>query len=265
MESRLCKTRKCSFLKKRTKKLLLISCFLASPAWAYSRVVSLNLCTDDLIESLAPQKIIALSPLSQDPALAVHPEPFPTVHPDAESVLALHPDLVLAGPFGASAALAILQSRGVPIWRTQLPQDFPAIAAETLQLGDLLGVPNRAHALIAEMDRTLAAIPYQERGNALIFEARGYVDQSGTLGDAVLHAAGYRNAAHGTHIDLETLIETPPDLLVTARRPQFPSLATDLLDHPALAHLRRRAIDPALLICAGPWTAQAVSDLTGPK
>jgi len=173
------------------KAVLLATVLLASPAWAYSRVVSLNLCTDDLIEALAPQKILALSPLSHDPALAVHTDAFPIVHPDAEEILALKPDLILAAPYGAGAALAILLSRGIPVWRTRMPQDFAAIATETLQLGALLGEPARARALVLQMAQTLAAIPHQNRGTALIFEARGYVDQPGSLGDAVLRASGW--------------------------------------------------------------------------
>jgi iron complex transport system substrate-binding protein len=237
---------------------------LAGSAQAYSRVVSLNLCTDDLLVALAPEKIAALSPLSRDPALAVRIGTFPIVHTDAEAVLHTHPDMILAADYGATATLAILQSRGIPIWRTKLPQNFDGIAAETLALGALLGVPARARALVAQMRQTLASLPPRDRGTALIFEARGYVDQPGSLGDAVLRAAGYHNQAHGMRLDLESLIDAPPDLLVTQRRPSFPSLATDLLDHPALAHLRHRTLDATLLICAGPWTAQAVTALAAP-
>ena len=157
-----------------------------------------------------------------------------------------------------------MQERGLTVWRTRLPQDFGGIAAETMELGALLGVPERARALVDQMERTLAAVPRRDRGSALIFEARGYVDQAGSLGDAVLRAAGYRNQAGRSRVDLESLVEDPPDLLVVSRRPAFPSLATDLMEHPALARLRRRAIDPALLICAGPWTAQAVRALAAP-
>ena len=38
---------------------------------------------------------------------------------------------------------------------------------------------------------------------------------------------------------------------------QGDTLASALLDHPALAGVRRRAIPPALTLCAGPFTAQA--------
>jgi len=250
--------------KRRGPTVVCLALALAGSARAYDRVVSLNLCTDDLLVALAPAKIAALSPLSRDPALAVRVGTYPIVQPDAEAVLNAHPDLILAAAYGATTTVAILQSRGLPVWRTGLPQDFAGIAAETLQLGALLGVSDRARTLVAQMNQTLAGIPRRDRGTALIFEARGYLDQPGSLGDAVLRAAGYRNQAVQPRIDLESLVESPPDLLVTARRPSFPSLATDLLDHPALAHLRRRAIDPTLLICAGPWTAQAAVALAAP-
>ena len=34
------------------------------------RVVSLNLCTDQMLVLLAPEKVLALSPLARDPALS---------------------------------------------------------------------------------------------------------------------------------------------------------------------------------------------------
>ena len=53
----------------------------------------------------------------------------------------------------------------------------------------------------------------------------------------------------------------PPDVLVSATAPDYPSMATDLLAHPALAGMPRRAVAPALLVCGGPWTAKAVTVL----
>jgi len=75
----------------------------------------------------------------------------------------------------------------------------------------------------------------------------------------VLRAAGLTNASDGRRIGLEGLLRHPPDLLVVATAPGYPSLASELLDHPALADLPRRAIPPALTICAGPFTARAAA------
>ena len=84
------------------------------------------------------------------------------------------------------------------------------------------------------------------------------VASPGTL-NAVLRAAGLTNASDGRRIGLEGLLRHPPDLLVVATAPGYPSLASELLDHPALADLARRAIPPALTICAGPFTARAAA------
>jgi hypothetical protein len=74
----------------------------------------------------------------------------------------------------------------------------------------------------------------------------------------VLRAAGLTPIGQGRHTSLEALLTHPPALLVTAQAPGFPSLATNLLAHPALAALPRRSVPPALLACGGPWTAEAV-------
>jgi iron complex transport system substrate-binding protein len=92
----------------------------------------------------------------------------------------------------------------------------------------------------------------------------------GTLADAVLTAAGFSNlgAASGFSgygfIPLETVVATPPDLLIHAglddRRP---SQAERLLLHPALARSAAlvAAMDGPLFGCGGPFTATAVKRL----
>ena len=79
--------------------------------------------------------------------------------------------------------------------------------------------------------------------------------------DAVLRAAGLTNAADGRRLGLEVLLRHPPDLLVVPQPPEYPSLATEMLDSPAVAAIPRRALPMPLTICAGPFTAQAVAML----
>jgi hypothetical protein len=77
--------------------------------------------------------------------------------------------------------------------------------------------------------------------------------------DALLHAAGLSNMSDGRRVGMETLLRHPPDLLIVPTVPAYPSLATTMLQHPALAGVPRRMIPPALTICAGPFSAQAVA------
>ncbi len=245
--------------------LLLTLLVWASPASAATRVVSLNLCSDQLLVLLAPEKIIALSLLARDPALsfvARRAASLPVVRASAEAVLRLHPDLILAGPYGAQTTAALLQSEGLPVHRITLPQNFPAIRAQTLHLARLLGVPERGAALVGAMNATLAAVrPPPRPRTAIAWEPRGFTDGPATLMGAILRAAGLANLANSNRLGLEALMRLRPDLLVVQEAPDFPSLATDLLQSPALASIPRLALPPALTLCAGPFTAQAVAML----
>jgi iron complex transport system substrate-binding protein len=242
---------------------MLLAVLAPLPAGA-ARVVSLNLCADDYLLLLAPEQAVAVSVLAADPALSVVAAAARLVAPvraDAEAVLALHPDLVLAGAYGAQTTLALLERRGMRVERLDQPQDFAAIAAQTRLVAALLGEAARGEAMLAAMRARLAAVPPRAARRAVFLEARGYAAQPGSLADAVLRAAGLADAGYSGQPGLEALVAHPPDLLVTATAPDFPSLATDLLAHPALAGMPRREVAPALLVCGGPWTARAVTVL----
>lgn len=236
---------------------------VAAPARA-ARVVSLNLCADQFLLLLAPDQAEAVSTLARDPSLSVVAEAaarVPEVRADAEAVLRLHPDLVLAGPYGAQTTLALLERRGLRVERLDIPQDFAGIRAVTRQAASVLDVPARGEALLADMDARLAAVRPGPKLRAVMLEARGYVAAPGTLADAVLRAAGLVDAGRGGRPGLEALAAHPPDLLVTATAPAYPSMATDVVRHPVLAGIPRREVPPALMLCGGPWTARAVEML----
>jgi len=240
------------------------------PARAAKRVVSLNLCTDQMLVLLAPEKIAALSHLARDPTLSCVAEQaarYPGVRPAAEAVLRYQPDLVLAARFGAAGTLALLEQLGVPVRRIDLPQDFDGIRQQVIALSRLLDVPGRGDALIAGMDARLdaaaarPAVSPEQRPTAIPWQPRGYTAGPESLNGAVLRSAGFRDVASGTRLSVEALVRNPPDLLVLPTSPALPSRATDLLAHPALAQLPKRVIPPALTICAGPFTARAVEML----
>lgn len=229
-----------------------------------SRVVSLNLCTDEYLVLLAPEQVAALSPLARDPALSVvaaRAAALPSVRPDAEAVMALHPDLVLAGAYGAQAVLTVLRARGLRVVQVPEAVDFDSVATTANGLAAVLGVPERGAALVAGMRRTLHGLTPAPKGSAVFWEARGFSAGPGSFGAAVLQTAGYANVGTGRQMGIEALLAHPPGTLITAASPPYPSLSTALLVHPALAGLRRLAIDPALLACPGPWSAAAVAAL----
>jgi iron complex transport system substrate-binding protein len=233
-------------------------------AWA-ERVVSLNLCTDQLLVMLAPESIVALSPLARDPSLsfvAEQAKKYPWVRADAEAVLALHPDFVIAEHYGAQTTIAMLRARGVSVITFDEPQDFDAITNQVRAASGLLGRPERGEAAVADMQARLAALPpHPQQHTAILWEARGYSAGPGSLGDAVLRAAGFRDLGTGGAMGVETLAARPPDFLITETAPKYPSLASNMLFHPAVAAIPRRIVAPALLTCGGPFTVQAAEAL----
>ncbi len=233
---------------------------------AANRIVSLNLCTDQLLVLLAPERIAALSTLARDPALSFVAGParrYPQIRASAEAVLGLRPDLVLTASFGAQTTIRLLERRGILVRRFDLPEDFDGIARLTREVAAAIGVPERAEPPIAAMRATLGAVvPPAHRLTAIAWEPRGYTAAPGSLKDAVIVAAGLTNAATGQHIGIEALRRAPPDVLIVPDTPAYPSLATDMLAAPVLRDIPRRALPPALTICAGPFTAQAVALLT---
>ncbi|HEX3989907.1 MAG TPA: hypothetical protein VHX39_01915 [Acetobacteraceae bacterium] len=244
---------------------LVLCCLLPLPAWGQivQRVVSLNLCTDQWLVLLAPEKVAGLSPLAGDPALSFVADAaarLPMVRASAEAVMALHPDLVLGARFGAQTRLGLLERAGLQVEKLDIPTDFPGIRTALRTTAALLGVPGRAAPLIDAMD---AALPLPERQpiRALMWEPRGWTSGPGTMLDAIVRAAGMINAGTGGRVGLEALLRQPPDLLVLPEDAAGASLATEMLVHPAVRGIAVHTIPRALTICPGPFTAAAVARL----
>ena len=228
------------------------------------RVVSLNLCTDQMLVLLAPEKIAALSPLARDPALSfVAPQAahLPVVRASAEAVLRLHPDLILAAPYGAQTTLALLQQEGIPVLRIALPQDFAGIrrmtrtlAAHARRAGAGRGAARRdgCQARRAAASGRMRCAPWS--GSRAASPRAGHADGRGAARRRPDQRLG-RPAAWAWRRCCAT---RPICWSSRPRRPIRRSPPT-LLDHPALAGLPRRAIPPALTICAGPFTAEAAA------
>lgn len=241
--------------------LVLIGVPLAARAGARVArdVVSLNLCTDEALLTLAPERAAAVSFLARDPSLSVVAEAashVPVVRADAEAVLARHPSLVLAGRFGAQAVLAALRESGVHVAVFGEARDFAGVRREWRAIARVLGVEARGEAAIAAMDAALGPMP-APHGTAVWLEPRLVAAGADTIEGAVLRHAGYVPV---TRVGgLEALASRPPGLLVVPALPRFPSLADAVLEHPVLAGIARATVPARLVACGGPWTAQAVN------
>jgi iron complex transport system substrate-binding protein len=147
----------------RARLLILLLLLPAlAPAAQPKRVVSLNLCADQLLMALAPPERIAsitwLSRSEGDPALLPLARSLPINHGGAEEVLMARPDLVLAGRYTTSTTRSLLRRAGVPLLELDPAQDWVGIRTLTRTVARALGEERRGEALIADMDLRLAAL-----------------------------------------------------------------------------------------------------------
>ncbi len=245
----------------------------ATPAGAMpQRVVSLNLCADQLLLALADRsQIAALSALARDPAAsaaAVTAQGLPQTGGTAEEALALAPDLVLLGPLDRLGTGRVLAARGLRVERLPLPATLAEAQALVRRTAALLGHPERGEALARQMD-----MPPPQDGrapSALPYERRGYAAGPQSLLGELMGRAGFRHAGPGTglggFVSLETVVARRPEVLIVGSgTPGAADQGAALLAHPALVRLypgeRRIVVPDALTVCPGPGFLAAIERL----
>jgi len=241
------------------------------------RVVSINLCTDQLVVTLAdPARIVSLYRTSADPSFSYVADRLPKVVYNrglAEEVLVLKPDLVIAGVFTTRATVAILRRHDIPVIELPLIDSFAAVRQQVMHVATALGEEARGRSLLDDMDRRLERVAHVgPRRPALLVGSGLFTNGQGTLLDEALTAAGLENVAARrgvvgfSRIGLEQLLAAAPDVVIIPDDPQRrPSLSAQLLRHPALGDLARRrtvvSIPAALWSCGGPFIVEAVERL----
>ena len=239
------------------------------------RIMSLTVCTDELLMDLAPpSRIASISYLSREKAaLKLWPEAarLPVNHNSAEEILTQKPDLVLTLVYASTDMRGLLEKSGIRFLEVPQAGNFDQIRAVTRMVGDAIGERPRAEQLIARMDATLRELATDKPKQTIRvvgWGGGGFVPGGDTLFNAVLHEAGGRNIAqHDGYYDVESLIAARPDILAFADDYiDTPSLRRDQDDHPLLMRLfaNRRIVYPAAYFgCGTPESAGAALKLRG--
>ena len=174
---------------------------LASSALAAPRAVSLDQCADQYVLALSPRAAIAgLSrrALNADSYLAPMARGLPLRRATSESVLAARPEVVVRYWGGDERLLADLSRRGVRVVRLDDATSFDGVRANVRRVAAALGGGPAGEALIARMDRQLAASAGAWRGAGALYLTSGRRHGgAGTLIDAMMRAAGLTNLAGG--------------------------------------------------------------------
>jgi iron complex transport system substrate-binding protein len=257
--------------------------FGESAAAPPKRIVSINVCADQLVQMLAPaDHVQALSFLAGDPQLSVLADKtrgYKLIRGQAEEVLPLDADLVIAGVYSTPATVALLRRLGEPIEILPMTSDLDGIRDNVRLVARWLGREAEGRRIIADFDARLADVDRStqaRRPSAIVYYVNSLAAGSGTLADAVLRAAGYRNrvAEAGVtgegFLPLEKLIADPPDLIVLGNGFQhYRSITADNLRHPALhrlmEHVPHVVLPQALLMCDTPLVIEAIETLAAAR
>ncbi len=249
------------------------------------RIVSFNLCADQLLLALAdPAQIAGLSPYAVNPLLSVMTDravPFPRLDWDAESVVNLAPDLVLGGP-SHRPIHAMLSAMGIRVVDVALIRNIADARRQAIEVGKLVGHPERGEALarqIEQAEKRLAAMAINPPLTALVIQREGYREGPASLASGMLSIAGLRPpdrtspgaggfmaAQQGGFVSLEHLLTNGPDVLVLQDPPrEARDQGALFITHPALLTRygpnRRIDLPERYTLCGGPPLLQGLDYL----
>ena len=141
-----------------------------SASAAAPRIISMNICTDQLLLALAdPAQIMGLSRFSRDARQWAGAEArrYPILSGGAEDILVLKPDVVAASDFDKRSTREILKANGQNLVEFPIPRTLADVREQIRQMGDLAGHPGRAAAEIARLDAAISGAKQAAAGKHL--------------------------------------------------------------------------------------------------
>src|SRR5471030_1202251 len=155
-------TRHANFLSQAIAAALAVFGALPSaPAFAADlpRIASMNVCTDQLLITLAdPAQIVGLSRFSRDAwqsFAADDARGYRILSGGAEDVLVLRPDIVVASLFDKRSTRELLKAKGLHLAEFAVPRNLDEVKTQMREMGEITGHADRAAAEIARLDAAI--------------------------------------------------------------------------------------------------------------
>jgi len=245
-------------------------------------VASVNLCADQMVLLLAePRQIVSLSNLSHDKAGSfLHHKAlqYPVNNGNSEQILALEPELVIAGEYTARFTLKLLRELGMRVETIPIANSLEQLYTNIENVAKWLGRAEHGETLATRLRDHVAQLQLNQRAytgampTAAYYDPNGYTVGSDTLRGQVLALSGWHNVAsdrgivHYGSLPLESLISLAPDAIIDSPYSVDTfSRGQQMLQHPALL---KSGLDPLIIsipsrqtICAGPWTVDMLERL----
>lgn len=251
----------------------------AGQALSAERIVSINLCSDQLLLLLAPrEQIHSVSFMAANPIYSAYADRVGAItlnHARIEEIVAQQPDMILAYELSDRLLIQMLRGLGYRVEVVAAANSLAEVGETILSVAKLLGERDKGVELVAEMQRQLqrsSAAVASTRPLAVIYAPNGYSPGSLSLQGSVLEAAGFDNLSrqlgndYGATVPLEQILRHQPDLyIIDNQESNENSMAQKKLSHPALRKSIARAemaqIAGRYWSCPTPLVTRAVTEL----
>lgn len=243
--------------------------------YSEERIVSLNVCTDELLLQLAePAQIAGVTRLHHSPlaqaVLKRHSE-IARLDSNIESLIKVQPSVVLAGPFSNQLLVEELKRLKVFVMNVAVPRNWNELVAVAEQITELTKQKEKLKRFREqiEMLKKKKHAPKWKGERAVFWSAAGHVAGRRTFEDTILETLGMTNAVKEegyAFMSLENLIALNPQIiLVTQNSQNKNSWSHDTLFHPALKqalpNLKYLEISEEAVSCASLYTVQVLNEL----
>lgn len=247
------------------------------------RIVSINLCTDQLVLSIADlNNISSVTWLSLTPSNSIFYEKAEEIsiinRGNAEEIIPLDPDIIFAGAYTTPFTIQMLTKFGFRVEVLGVPQNLEEVKQQILYVGNLLHEVENAEKLVAEMNLVLDQLPTSQDPavRTAVFQPSGFTVGPGSFEHELLTIAGFNNIAQEAGISyygffsLEQLLLLEPELIISPEsNTNRPSVAESIINHRALKkrnkNFRKITLPQALWSCGGPMNTAAINLLSSSR
>ncbi len=223
--------------KKYGQIFTLCSWLFSAEVFAFpKKIASGTVGTDEVLLEILKgeeERIVALSKLADDPRYSfitqIPKSVKARVGDNVENVLLLKPDIVFLASYTGALISEQLKAAGIKVHVQKSFDSFDDVKANIQEVGNLVGKPKEALALVKGMEAKIARAKKEQKTckkgkkpSFLQYVANDFLPGEGTIIDDVGHIAGYRNLLRDiswkgwAQISQEILIQQNPDVIIAS-------------------------------------------------
>lgn len=254
------------------------------------RIVTLALSSDEMVlEMTNPERVVALHYLADDPGISTIADKAGDIkirmkEYNAEMILSLKPDIVIAPDWNRRELIQTLREMGLPVFVSKGPSSVAEVKQAIREIAAAIGEEEAGVRMIARMDVELAdvaakvnKIPPENKQTLVLISHMAAYGGKGSLFDDMCQYAGVINGAAAAGLgkndvlSKEYIVKINPDLMLiptwNGGKRDVREIKLDLETDPALQTVkairnkRLLQLSDAYLYCASQDIVKAIRDI----